>query len=72
MKLIKADNAPGIARDPTNQALLSTDFSALEAYKAKRRRDSEINAALGDINMLKDEISTIKGLLLQLIDKKDG
>jgi hypothetical protein len=72
MRLIKADNAPGIARDPTNQALLSTDLSALEAYKAKRRRDSEINAALSDINMLKDEISTIKGLLLQLIDKKDG
>jgi len=72
MKLIKADNAPGIARDPTNQALLSTDLSALEAYRAKRRRDNEINAALGDINMLKDEISTIKGLLLQLIDKKDG
>ena len=72
MKLIKADNAPGIARDPTNQALLSTDLSALEAYRAKRRRDNEINAALGDINMLKNEISTIKGLLLQLIDKKDG
>jgi hypothetical protein len=72
MKLVKADNAPGFSRDPTNQAVLSTDISALQAYKAKKRRERQVDDALHDINTLKQEMSEIKGLILQLLEKKNG
>jgi len=71
MKLIKADNAPGFARDPTNSAVLATDLPALEAYRNKRKRNLNIDNALQDINTLKQEMSEIKDMITQLLAKKD-
>ena len=72
MKLIKADNAPGFAKDMSNQAVLSTDLSALQSYKLKRQKTAEIDAALVDINTLKRDMVEIKILLSKILASKSG
>jgi hypothetical protein len=67
MKLLKVENEPGMARDPSNQAILSTDLSALQAYKIKRQKTAQIDAALDDINKLKEDMAEIKSLITKLI-----
>lgn len=43
-------------------AVVNTDRAGLEAYKKRKQRDAEINN-------LKEEITEIKALLLQLLEK---
>jgi hypothetical protein len=72
MKLLKVENEPGMARDPSNQAILSTDLSALQAYKIKRQKTAQIDAALDDINKLKEDMAEIKSLITKLISTNPG
>jgi len=61
-----------MARDPSNQAILSTDLSALQAYKIKRQKTAQIDAALDDINKLKEDMAEIKSLITKLISTNPG
>ena len=63
MGYIKVKGHDGLVRDETTGAILNYDNSAIEA----RRKAKELNSALDDINMLKDEISEIKSLLRELV-----
>jgi hypothetical protein len=54
----------------SNKALLNSDSSAVLSYKKQRERRDHINEAMADINMLKNEMSDIKGLLMQLLQNK--
>lgn len=56
----------GIYRDMNNGALLNKDNNALEAYKKRKNRQSEQE---NKINKLESELSEIKNLLLQLVEK---
>jgi hypothetical protein len=66
----KVQDSPGFVRDMSNKALLNSDSSAILSYKKQRERRNDINEAMADINMLKNEMSDIKGLLMQLLQNK--
>jgi len=63
MSYIKVEGHDGLVRDETTGAILNNSSSAIEA----RRKQRQLNSALDDINMLKDEVSEIKSLLRELI-----
>jgi hypothetical protein len=69
MQVAKVKDAPGLVRDITNQAVLSTDIDGLEAYRRKRNKQQELDAALSDINNMKSDIDQIKSLMQRLLDK---
>jgi len=63
MGYLKVKGHDGLVRDETTGAILNYDDSAIQA----RRKQKQLNSALEDINMLKDEVSEIKSLLRELI-----
>lgn len=63
--------SPSFARDPYSKALVNTDMSALEAYKARREHSRKVESISKDINTLKVEFEEIKFLLHQLITNKE-
>ena len=63
MSYIKVIGHDGLVRDENTGAIINVDNSAIEA----RRKSKQLNSALQDINMLKDEVSEIKSLLRELI-----
>ena len=69
MIITKVKDAPGLVRDMSNQAVLNTDISALEAYKRKRNKQQEIDEVISDINNMKSDIDQIKSLMQRLLDK---
>ena len=69
MQVAKVKDVPGLVRDVTNQAVLSTDIDGLEAYRRKRNKQQELDAALSDINNMKSDIDQIKSLMQRLLDK---
>jgi hypothetical protein len=69
MIIAKVKDSPGLVRDMSNQAVLNTDISALEAYKRKRNKQQEIDEVISDINNMKSDIDQIKSLMQRLLDK---
>tara|TARA_Y100000385_G_C12865829_1_gene539288 strand:- start:491 stop:697 length:207 start_codon:yes stop_codon:yes gene_type:complete len=63
MGYIKVKGHDGLVRDETSGAIVNHSDSAIQA----RRKQRQLNSALDDINMLKDEVSEIKSLLRELI-----
>ena len=63
MSYIKVSGHDGLVRDENTGAIINVDDSAIEA----RRKSKQLNSALQDINMLKDEVSEIKSLLRELV-----
>jgi hypothetical protein len=63
MTHIKVKGHDDLFRDENTGAILNKDDSAIES----RRKQRQLNSALDDINMLKDEISEIKSLLRELV-----
>ena len=63
MGYLKVKGHDGLVRDETSGAIVNHNDSAIEA----RRKQMQLNSALDDINMLKDEISEIKSLLRELV-----
>jgi len=63
MGYIKVEGHDALVRDEKTGAILNHDDSAIQA----RRKQRQLNSALEDINMLKNEISEIKSLLRELV-----
>ena len=61
-------------RDTNSMGLINTDVNAINEYNAKmsmiRNQREEINRVQDEIANVKGDISEIKQLLLQLMDKK--
>jgi hypothetical protein len=66
-ELVKIENEPGYVKDKSCQAIISTDNSALEAYRARRKREQD---RLDEINNLKQDVAEIKDLLRQILGSK--
>ena len=66
MAIIKTE-VEGIFRDTDNGALLNRDNDALKAYKKQKNRQVQMETK---IDKLETELSDIKNLLLQLVEKK--
>jgi len=66
---VKVEGETGLVRDNNSGAILNVNHSELEnarKRKALRRQQNE------DINNLKTEVSDIKKMLIQIIEKLDG
>ena len=57
------EGQPGFVKDPMSSAILNTDIGALQEYKNKRKQAKQIQSMQDEINMLKEEIATIKNHL---------
>lgn len=66
MRIVRANNAPGFGRDPETGAIININSSEVNAArKAKERRLKEKE----EMNALKQDVSDIKAMLNQLIEK---
>lgn len=69
MKMQVKTEVEGIYRDLSTGALINKDQSALEAYKKIKKKNSEIEEMKAKLNSLESDISSIKTLLLKLVEK---
>lgn len=66
MRIVRANNAPGFGRDPETGAIININSSEVNAArKAKERRLKQKE----EMNALKQDVSDIKAMLNQLIEK---
>ena len=63
MKETPIENNENLVRDKETSAVLNTNNNALQAYKKRREKEMEIE-------QLKDDVSEIKSLLKQLLNKE--
>lgn len=74
MQRYALDDTTKYVRDGFSKAIISTDVSGLEAYKAKKKREVEHNKQLrqfeDDINSVKQEMMDIKNLLQQILQNQ--
>lgn len=66
--IIEQDNT--LVRDVKTNAVLNTDKTALEQYRAKRNKEREMLSAVDEVKSMKKDISELKELLHQLIAEK--
>jgi hypothetical protein len=45
-----------LVRDVKTHAVLNTDLSSLEKYRAKREREKKVSSAITELDNMKDEI----------------
>ena len=57
-------------RDTKSNAVLNTDLDALAKYKAKRAREKKINNVTEEVESLRQEMTEIKSLLMQLVQRE--
>ena len=60
MKTLKIKDNEELVRDVNTQAVLNSNMSSLEKYKARRDKDREMN---DDVQTLKNDMKEIKELL---------
>lgn len=70
---MKVEGHPNLERDMTTGAVLNTNHNAYQNYLLRKHRQDkeyqEIHDMKNDINSLKEDMSTIKDLLLKLSEK---
>ena len=66
MKVVKIKDHEELVRDVETRAVLNTDLTSLQRYKARRKKLWEKDHELQE---MKTEISELKVLLHQLIEK---
>jgi len=70
---LKVEGHDGLYRDPTTGAIVNRDKSGFQAYmdsvKQSRDREAKVDRVAEELNTLKNEMSEIKGLLVQLLNK---
>lgn len=59
----------GIYRDTKNGALLNKDNDALSSYKKLKQKNRELEEMKDKVNKIETEMSDIKNILLQLVEK---
>jgi len=64
---VKVKDNDDLVRDKNNSAILCVDMDALSKYKMRREQERKRNE---EIDELKKDVSEIKSLLLQMIDKE--
>jgi len=64
---VKVKDNDDLVRDKNNSAILNVDMDALSKYKMRREQERKRNE---EIDELKKDVSEIKSLLLQMIDKE--
>jgi hypothetical protein len=68
MSAIKIKDRPDLVQEEYSTAVLNSSVTALEIYKANRKKSVEIQAAIEEINSLKEDMKDIKLMLQQVIE----
>lgn len=63
---VKVENHEELVRDTETQAVLNTDLSSLEAYRARRDKERQKDE---EVKTLKQEIDEIKQVLNLIVEK---
>jgi hypothetical protein len=67
MKYVKVKDSEELVRDTSSSAILNTDVSALQAYKEKRRRETNLTRVMEEHELMKQDLQEIKSLLKQIV-----
>mgnify|MGYP001484953702 FL=1 len=74
--LIPVENREGWFRDPESHAVVNCNKSQYEQYMAsynkRQKKEDQFNTLQTDVDALKSDISDMKNMLLQLVEKKDA
>ena len=74
-KLIVEDH-PELLKDSYSKGIVSRDVSAYEKYMSaalkRKDRQSRLDDAVDEINTIKEEMSDMKDMLRQLLNKVNG
>jgi hypothetical protein len=63
MQYLKVKDAEELVRDADSSAILNTDNDSLRAYKARRKREAQLDIIVKEHEELKRDINEIKELL---------
>lgn len=66
---VKLEGEDKFLKNVYNRALVNTDIVGLKEYKNKKDLNRQVNDITGEINNMKTEMSEIKSLLQQLVNK---
>lgn len=66
MEVVKIQDNEDLIRDVSTRAILNSDMSSLEKYRARRNKEREMN---DDVQNLKQDVNEIKSMLKQLLEK---
>lgn len=73
-QFLKVEGHNSLVRDVSSNAIISTDDAEYKAFQKKReiekRNKKAINKQSEDIESLKNEMSEIKGMLIELLKGK--
>ena len=71
--MIAVEGKPGLARDPNSGAILNINSSEIQAAKARKiaiaQEEERKKQLIDDVEMLKEDMSDIKELLLTIKEK---
>lgn len=67
MNTLKITDEEELIRDVDTRAVLNSNMSSLEKYKARRNKEREMS---NDVQNLKQDVSEIKSLLKQLLNRE--
>ena len=67
IQYIKVKDSEELVRDISSSAILNTDNSALQAYKEKRRRETNLTRVMEEHELMKQDLQEIKSLLKQIV-----
>tara|TARA_B100000427_G_scaffold281994_1_gene253490 strand:+ start:844 stop:1113 length:270 start_codon:yes stop_codon:yes gene_type:complete len=74
--LIPVDQRDGWFRDPDSHAIVNCNKSQYEqymaSYKKREKKEQSFNTLQNDVDALKSDISDMKSMLLQLVEKKNA
>ena len=65
-KYIKIENEQDLVKDSDTGAILNTNLDSLSAYKAKRKKDAEMQ---NRVDKIENDIGDIKSMLKELLNK---
>jgi len=67
MEVLKIKDNETLVRDTKSNAVLNTDMSSLEKYRARRDKERQMSS---DVEELKQRMSNIESLLHQLVNRE--
>jgi hypothetical protein len=69
-ELIKVKDRPGLVRDKASGGILNTDLESLDKYRAERDYQNRVARAVMGYEKMSAEVSEIRSMLLELLQKK--
>lgn len=68
---IKVQDHPGLVRDSKSKAIINVDSDAYKEYQNKKLLQNKVINITDEINEMKQSMDEIKGLLSQILQRKD-